>query len=54
VPQPSNDPNDHNRSQNSHPPLGVEVEAGAFESQLMIGHDRALHLKKLEALSGMI
>jgi hypothetical protein len=28
---------------NAHPPFGVEVEAGAFESQLMIGHDKALH-----------
>jgi hypothetical protein len=52
--EPQDHRDDENGGQDSHPPLGVEVKAGAFESQLMIGHDRALHFKKLEALGGWI
>jgi hypothetical protein len=32
MPQPSDDPDDHDRRRNYHPPFGVEVEA--FESKL--------------------
>lgn len=45
VPKPHDHRDNDDCGQNSHPPSSIEIEAGTFEPQLVIGHDRALHLE---------
>lgn len=42
---PDNHPDDDDRGDERLPSLGVEIEAGAFELKVMVGHDTALHLE---------
>jgi hypothetical protein len=50
VPEPRhrNQSHDHDRSQDRYPTLGIET--GAFEFQLMVRHDTALHLKNMKRI----
>lgn len=48
MPKPSDHPHDQKGGEDTHPALGVEVEAGTFEAQLMVGHRHGSPLKKHE------